>query len=224
MVTSSAIASTQPSIPSPIIHAKRDRSTSTRDVRGRELYRRTRHAPVAAEHAAVAGLRLEPRAAAGAVPEEQAGVVGHVLDARFPAARAREGALPDHGSRSVAGKPASLTAFASDAAETLSGSYFASARLVARSAFASSTPGTRISAFLTVTGHSEQNMLGTSSTAVFGSPASAGVARTIKASSLSREIPIGDRRKNQRLCRDEGRPESNALPAPAHRDRAPGFR
>ncbi len=45
------------------------------------LNRRAGHAAVTAEHAAVARFRLEAGAAAGAVPEKQAGILWHSLGA-----------------------------------------------------------------------------------------------------------------------------------------------
>src|SRR5581483_1246112 len=61
------------------------------------LNRRTRHRAVRAEHAAVAGLRLEPGAAAAAHIEKLARVGRHCLDLGRGAMRACDRRLQDHG-------------------------------------------------------------------------------------------------------------------------------
>ena len=136
------------------------------------LHRWTRNRAVAAKDTAVARLRLEPEAARGAFMEEHAGIGRH----RFLAGRTTPGTSNrgfengiGHCLISVAGYPASVTAFMKRSGVALSDSYRTTARLVLRATCASRYPGTRWSAFFTVMGQSEQFIPGTSNTACSGS-------------------------------------------------------
>src|SRR5258708_2750145 len=61
----------------------------------RRLHRRTAHAAIATEHAAVAGLRLQARSAERAFEEEEARVGRHRLRAAAAASRTGDDALED---------------------------------------------------------------------------------------------------------------------------------
>src|SRR5438874_874026 len=80
------------------------------------LHGRTRDGAVAAKDATVAGLGLEPRAAMWTVEEEEARVGRHRVRARLTAGRTGDDAFQFQ-CFTVAGKPASLTAFASVSAD-----------------------------------------------------------------------------------------------------------